>query len=121
MSNRLLEIITEPDYTIIRMQTHQAMKVALLHRHYNEGHLASVTEEMRTLGVPTIKAVWMETWQMWVAMEGCHRLRAAHALGLTPVIEELDYSDEMISMDDGDHVSVSAICDDAYNAQVLTF
>ena len=97
------------------------MKVALLHRHYNEGHLASVTEEMRTLGVPTIKAVWMETWQMWVAMEACHRLRAAHALGLVPVIEEMDYSDEMIVMDDGDQVVVSAICDDAYNAQMLTF
>jgi hypothetical protein len=97
------------------------MKVALLHRHYNEDHLASVIEEMRTLGSPTIKAVWMETWQMWVALEGCHRLRAAEALGLMPQIEEMDYSDEIIVMDDGDQVSVSAICDDAYSAQVLTF
>ena len=61
------------------------MKVALLHRHYNEGHLASVTEEMRMLGAPTIKAVWMETWQMWVAMEGCHRLRAAEASSIVTV------------------------------------
>jgi hypothetical protein len=97
------------------------MKVALLHRHYNEDHLASVTEQMQTLGAPTIKAVWMETWQMWVAMEGCHRLRAANALGLTPVIEEMDYSDEMIVMDDGEQISISEICDDAYSAQVLTF
>jgi hypothetical protein len=102
-------------------KSQQAMTIAILHRHYDEQHLQHVTEQMQTLGAPTIKAVWMETWQMWVAMEGCHRLRAAHALGLTPVIEEIDYSDEMISMDDGDQVSISAICDDAYNAQVLTF
>lgn len=97
------------------------MKIALLHKHYDANHLATVTAEMQTLGAPKIKAVWMPNWDMWVALEGCHRLRAAHALGLTPEIEEVEYSDEMIAMDNGEEMAISAICDDAYRSLVLTF
>lgn len=56
-------------------------------------HLADVIEQMRTLGAPTIRAVWMGEY--WLALEGSHRLAAAHALGLTPIIEELSYLDEI--------------------------
>ena len=97
------------------------MKVALLHKHYDANKLATVTAEMQTIGTPTIKAVWMPNWDMWVALEGCHRLRAAHALGLTPEIDEVEYSDDMTAMDAGEELAISAICDDANRSFVLTF
>jgi hypothetical protein len=55
--------------------------------------LAAVIAEMRTLGAPTIRAVW--TGDYWLAIEGSHRLAAAHALGLTPEIDEIATTDEI--------------------------
>lgn len=75
------------------------MKIALVHNDYSERHLAEVIEEMKTLGSPTIKAVWMECYGHWAALEGCHRIRAAKALGLVPEIEEVEYSDEPCAVD----------------------
>jgi len=71
-----------------------AIEVTLLHPHFDANHLAAVTEEMRTMGAPKVKAVWQPGWGVWVALEGCHRLRAAHALGLTPEFDEVEYSDQ---------------------------
>lgn len=52
--------------------------------------LASVTDEMRSLGAPTIRVVDCSDYYM--ALEGSHRLAAAHNLGLVPdlVIYEQD-------------------------------
>ena len=69
------------------------MYIALVHDHYSEEHLAEVIEEMKKLGAPKIRAVWMECYDHWAALEGCHRIRAAKELGLTPEIIELDYDD----------------------------
>lgn len=95
--------------------------IALLHKHYDEAHLAKVISEMELLGAPTIKAVWMECWNMWVALEGCHRLRAAHALGLDPIIDEVEYSDDEIELDSGDMYRISDIVDAAHSAKTLVF
>lgn len=57
----------------------------------DKSHLASVTEQMAILGTPTIKAVWVEAYGSWVAVEGSHRVLAAKSLGLTPDIEEIEY------------------------------
>lgn len=46
--------------------------------------LAKVIEEMRTRGVPTIEAV--DCGDHYVALEGSHRLAAAQALGITPML-----------------------------------
>lgn len=97
------------------------MKIALLHKHYDSSKLAAVTAQMQSMGAPTIKAVYMPNWDMWVALEGCHRLRAAHAIGFTPEIQEVEYSDDFTSMDDGEEMIISAICDDAHNSMTLTF
>ena len=70
------------------------MRVILLHEHYDDGHLAQVIEEMRSLGAPRIRAAWVECYGAWVALEGCHRLRAAHALGLSPELVPVEYDDE---------------------------
>ena len=69
------------------------MKILLFHEDFDINHLQEVIEEMKTLGAPVIKAVWVECQNMWYALEGCHRIRAAKELGLSPVIDEIDYED----------------------------
>jgi hypothetical protein len=61
--------------------------------------LAAVTAEMETLGAPTIRAVRDHTHGVLVALEGCHRLSAAHDLGVDPDIVVLD-DDAPVSLDD---------------------
>ncbi len=65
------------------------MIIILPHAHYDAGKLAAVTVEMKAMGAPTIKAI--DCGDHYVALEGTHRIRAAHALGLVPVIEAVEY------------------------------
>ena len=98
------------------------MKIALLHHHYDANHLAHVTTEMVGRGAPVIKAVWLECHGLFAALEGCHRIRAAKALGLTPIIEPVDYSDDAIVLDGNDDgLTISQICDQAHQAHIITF
>ena len=64
-------------------------------------HLVEVLEDMKRLGAPTIKAVWMEVWATYVALEGSHRLAAAKQLGLTPIIDEVEYDEHVLLTDIG--------------------
>lgn len=52
----------------------------------DDDHLERVINYMRTMGAPVIRAVWVELYDMWAAIEGSHRLAAAQELGLTPEI-----------------------------------
>jgi hypothetical protein len=102
------------------------MRIALTHRHYDPVHLEAVMAEMARLGAPTIRAVWMACWDVWAALEGCHRIRAALALGLVPEIEEIEYSDELtpadLRIEDADDAyTVAQIADAACSAEVLNF
>ena len=65
------------------------MKIAVAHNHFDTAHLIKVMEEMKTLGAPTIR-IYHVMNDIYQAIEGCHRLRAAAALGITPEFEELD-------------------------------
>jgi hypothetical protein len=47
-------------------------------------HIVGVLAEMRERGAPVIRAWW--NGDAWIALEGSHRLAAAHELGLTPEI-----------------------------------
>jgi hypothetical protein len=96
----------------------EKMRIALVHNHYDEGHLAEVIEEMKTLGAPTIKAVWMEVYNHWAALEGCHRIRAAKALGLTPEIDEVEYSDDPC---DVEGMTVEEVADSSRESDVIEF
>jgi hypothetical protein len=96
------------------------MRIALVHNHYNKRHLAKVIKEMKTLGAPTIKAVWMEVYNHWAALEGCHRIRAAKALGLIPEIEEVDYSDDLVEGME-DEWTVEQIADSSRESEVIEF
>jgi hypothetical protein len=101
------------------------MKIALVHNHYSEEHLAEVIEQMKALGAPKIHAVYMECHDHWQALEGCHRIRAAKELGLIPEIIEVEYSDNPCSSIpgyDGDcDYMVSEICDDVIGKKVIEF
>lgn len=54
------------------------------HAPYDDGHLGSVMREMERRGAPTIRC--LQFAGRWYALEGSHRLAAAHALGLAPRI-----------------------------------
>jgi hypothetical protein len=100
------------------------MTIALVHDHFDDAHLDDVIAEMKTLGAPTIKAVWMECYDRYQALEGCHRIRAAKALGLVPSIEEVEYSDDMVSTvigDVDDDYPISSYCDDTYRNTAIEF
>ena len=94
------------------------MKIALVHNHYDKEHLAAVIEEMKVIGAPVIKAVWMEVYNHWAALEGCHRIRAAKALGLTPEIDEVEYSDDPC---DVDGMTVVEVGDRSRESDVIEF
>jgi hypothetical protein len=101
------------------------MKVALLHNHYDEEHLEEVKAEMVVMGAPKIKAVWLEFCGAFAALEGCHRIRAAHALGLTPEIEEVEWSDEImlseIGVDAEDDMTIEEAVEDAWKTESFEF
>lgn len=62
-------------------------------------HLEAVKAQMLELGAPEIRCVRDEAQGIFVALEGSHRLAAAHELGIVPVLKVLE-GDEMILCDD---------------------
>src|SRR5882762_6341072 len=60
--------------------------VTSLHHYYNPTHLLEVIEDMRRLGPPMIRAHYHAPIDAWLAVEGTHRLRAALALGVVPIM-----------------------------------
>lgn len=103
------------------------MDIALFHKHYNPEHLEEVKAKMLVLGAPVIKAAWSEMYGCWLAIEGCHRIRAAKALGLTPVINDISNSKRVSVQIDGRSVqkSVSKLIaeleEDAWRTEVISF
>ena len=103
------------------------MSIALYHKHYNAEHLEAVKKEMEVMGAPEIRAIWSEMYGLWMAVEGCHRIRAAKELGLEPVI--IDISDEETTMIqyDGDDIEVAVadlaeeLTDNACKTEIINF
>lgn len=62
----------------------------------NESKLQNVIAEMRVLGAPKIRVVDCGDYLM--ALEGTHRIAAAAALGIAPVLDILE-QDELIDAD----------------------
>lgn len=91
----------------------------------NTEHLEHVIEQMRSLGVPKIKAVWIEDMGLYVALEGTHRIAAAKALGLTPEIIDMPYSHEIvpdIKNNEGLYApTVANLCDSAWSRLHLAY
>ena len=95
------------------------MQIRLVHAHYSAAHLDAVAAQMRQLGPPTIRAVDLGEGQ-YAALEGCHRLRAALELGLTPILELVEYSDES-APDTNDEMTVAQIVDRSWREVSLNF
>jgi hypothetical protein len=70
------------------------MTIVLLHKHYSEEQLAAVTATMRELGAPAIRGIRDISNSTFIALEGCHRIRAAKALSLTPELIDVGQYDE---------------------------
>ncbi len=83
------------------------ISIVLPHKHYDDRHLEMVTAKMRRLGAPIIRCIWNEQQGVWMAIEGSHRLRAAHNLGLTPIIKDVSRQDRVRVQIDGESVRLS--------------
>ena len=60
--------------------------VCPLHAYHRPEHVRAVAEQMRTLGPPVLRGYHDEHTGAWLMSEGTHRLRAALALGVAPVL-----------------------------------
>jgi hypothetical protein len=56
------------------------------HEHHDPAHLEHVAGLMRVLGPPVLRGYQDPATGVWLMREGTHRLRAAMAQGLAPVI-----------------------------------
>lgn len=102
------------------------MQIILAHDHFDVDHLEAVKTEMQQLGAPTIKAVWMDAYGAWAALEGSHRIRAAAELGLVPQIDEVEWSDtattdDVVPGSYDDTWTIEQICDDAHRREIIEF
>jgi hypothetical protein len=103
------------------------MRINLLHKHYSEEHLQKVVAEMKKQGAPKIRAIWSETYGEWMAVEGCHRLRAAAQLGLTPTVVDISNNKFATIQSDGESVKVKVsklteeLESDLWRSEVIEF
>lgn len=75
------------------------MKVALLHNHYDPKSLEEVKEQMLKTGSLKIKVLDLEFDDIYQALEGSHRLRAAEILGITPEFEYVEPHETVAELD----------------------
>lgn len=87
--------------------------IVLLHNHFDAAHLEAVKAEMLTKGAPTIRVYDLGFDNLCQAIEGCHRLRACEALGITPNLEYVDADADLDSLDglDVDAGTVEKVCE----------
>ncbi|NLH78490.1 MAG: ParB N-terminal domain-containing protein, partial [Acidobacteria bacterium] len=96
-------------------------------KHYTPKHLEEVKAIMARRGAPVIRAIWNECHGVWMAIEGCHRIRAAQELGLTPIIKDISRQKRVRMQVDGENVRVSVrrlaeeLQDEAPRAELITF
>lgn len=83
------------------------MTIALVHKHFDKAHLEEIKELMKTLGAPIIRCIWSECHGLWLAVEGCHRIRAAKEMGLTPIIKDISNNKTVKFQWDGELITKS--------------
>lgn len=52
-------------------------------------HLEYVSNEMKRLGPPRLRAIWLRRLGVWFAAEGSHRIAVAHRDGIVPVLIDI--------------------------------
>ena len=101
--------------------------IALLHKHYDEQHLEEVKTEMASLGAPVIRCIWSELNNMWMAVEGSHRIRAAKDLDLMPIITDITNQKYAVVQIDNENIKInvkkyaSELQDDLYQTDYIDF
>lgn len=91
-----------------------SISIVLCHDHYNKDHLEDVKREMQILCEPTINCWYDDVNSLWFAVEGCHRLRAAYALGITPIINDISNDSTLTYQVEGEDVTV-VLTEDFFN------
>jgi len=83
-----------------------SISIVLYHNHYNKEHLEHVKKIMLKRGTPVIRCFYDNINGIWFAVEGCHRLRAAKALNLTPIVKDITNQKTLTYQHDGDNIKV---------------
>lgn len=103
------------------------LTIALLHAEYNKVHLEEVKDIMRKKGAPTIRAIWSDFYGLWLAIEGCHRIRAAKELGLIPKIKDVSGQKTVTCQLRGENVKIAVpklremLNDTAWATKIMDF
>lgn len=103
------------------------MEIILTHKHFEQSHLEEVKNIMEIKGTPSIRAIWSEVYGAWLAVEGCHRVRAALELGLIPEIIDISENETAIIQCDGEEIEVNILeyaeelTDNAPKSEILSF
>lgn len=79
------------------------LKISLLHNHFSPEKLQEVINDMKKLGKPKIRVYKTGINNIYQAIEGSHRLRAAKILNLIPDIEVLDPETNLNELEDIDY------------------
>jgi hypothetical protein len=98
------------------------LSVVLFHGHYDKDHLETVKSNMIKLGTPDIRGFYDEANGVWIAFEGCHRIRAAKELSIIPNMIAVEYDSNIeIQMDDElQMITVSDLLDDVnYSSAII--
>ena len=84
--------------------------VCSLHWYYRAAHLAKVVGQMRDLGPPVLRGFFDVDFGAVLLSEGTHRIRAAHHLGLAPVIRVVPWWRSKVSLERARYAVVEGSC-----------
>ena len=97
------------------------MTIALMHKYYDNKHLNEVIEKMKSKGTPTIRAYHDKADDIYFAIEGCHRIRAAKKLGLRPVVDIIDWNEKIQNPDTDDILTSRQLYDNYRFTEIIEF
>lgn len=81
--------------------------VCPLHWYHTPSRLHAVVEEMRERGAPTLRGYRDPLTGAVLLREGCHRIRAAYALDLAPILVEIPWWRSSASLERARYVAFS--------------
>lgn len=81
--------------------------VCALHTYHRTEHVHAVAELMRTLGPPVLRGHLDQETGAWLMREGTHRLLAALALGVAPVLVPIPWWRSRASLERARHAAAA--------------
>jgi hypothetical protein len=83
------------------MNAEQNINIVIINK-TDADHLEAVQNQMSKIGAPAVRAIWSETYGLWFAAEGSHRITAAKNLGLIPEIIDITGQAATVQRDEED-------------------